>query len=289
MKRTSSRPALTAIVIAATAASIGAVPGRARAQATSDDDRKARELFRMGDNHYIAGRYEKAAVMFEEAFQLSGRIELRIALANAYERMGSYDQAIDQLREYLKSPKAKNVNAVRDRLQRLESSLRARDEERDRLRRLELAEQQRARQQRLRQQRQEQGPRGAEVAGSTSDEVTVRRGPSRLPGYLFLAGGAVGVGSAVAFAILARRAHQDAEDLCVEGKLCPSSAERALDREERWALAADISAVVGIGSAAAGAFLWWRARGESRETESSLRLQGGLLPGGGGVGIAGAF
>jgi tetratricopeptide (TPR) repeat protein len=290
MKSSSSRRVLAAIFVVATAVGIGAVPGRARAQANAEDDQKARELFRLGESHYIAGRYEKAAVLFEEAYRMSRRLELLIAMANTYERMGEYGQAIEHLREYLKSPKAKNVSAVRDRLQRLEASLRQRDEERARLKQLEIDAQERDRERR-RQQQQGQEPRSRtlEVEGSAGGEVEVSRRPSRLPAYLFLAGGAVGIGGAVGFGIAARRAHEDAEDLCADGQLCPTSADRAIDRETRWAILADVSAVVGVGSAAVGVFLLWRGRGESRETRQAVRLQGTVLPGGGAIGLAGDF
>jgi tetratricopeptide (TPR) repeat protein len=290
MKTTASKRVLAAIMVVATALGTGAGAGPAIAQRSAEDDQKARELFRMGESHYIAGRYEKAVVLYEEAYRLSGRLELLLALANTCERMGDYGKAIDHLRQYLKSPKAKKVDAVRDRLQRLETSLRQREEERQRLIRLERAERERERARR-RQRALAQAPRSSnapDAAVSTSAQVEVRQGRSRLPFYLVLGGGAT-VGGAVVFGVLARRAHQDAEDRCADDLICPTSAQRALDREKRWAIAADVSAVVGVSSAAVGAFLWWRGRADSRESRRALRLQGTLLPGGGGIGVAGEF
>jgi tetratricopeptide (TPR) repeat protein len=291
MKSSASKRILAAIVVVATALGTGVGADRASAQPSAADDEKARDLFRMGESHYIAGRYEKAAVLYEEAYRLSGRLELLLALANTCERMGDYGKAIEHLRQYLKSPKARKVDAVRDRLQRLETSLRQREEERQRLIRLERAERERERERRLQRQQAQQPPASSapDAAGSTSAQVEVRSRPSRLPAYLFLAGGGAAIGGAVAFGILARRAHQDAEDLCADDLICPTSANRAIDREKRWAIAADVSAVVGVSSAAVGAFLWWRHRGESGESRSAVRLQGTLLPGGGGIGVAGDF
>jgi tetratricopeptide (TPR) repeat protein len=290
MKSSSSRRALAAIVVVTTAFGTGVSPRRARAQPSAEDDQKARELFRMGESHYIAGRYEKAAVLYEEAYRLSGRLELLIAMANTYERMGEYAQAIDHLRQYLKSPKAKNVGAVRDRLQRLETSQRDREAERERLRRLELQEQERAKERRQRQQTDDQRARALTSDGRSGAQVTARKGPSRLPAYLFLAGGAVGVGGAVGFGIAARRAHQDGADLCADNQLCPTSARRAIDREKRWSILADVSAVVGASSAAVGLVLWWTRRGvDTRENRHALRLDGTLLPGGGTVGVTADF
>ena len=53
---------------------------------SSDDDEKARLLFKEGDGHYAAGRYEKAIELFEQAYELSKRPDLLFNLANAYER-----------------------------------------------------------------------------------------------------------------------------------------------------------------------------------------------------------
>jgi len=289
MTSSSSKRILAAIAVVVTAMGTGVAPRRARADPpTAEEDQKARELFRLGESHYIAGRYEKAAVLYEEAYRMSGRLELLLVLANTYERMGDYGQAIDRLRLYLKSPRARNVTSLRDRLQRLETAQRDRDEERDRLRRLELAEQERAKQRRRQDASEEQRRRAPRVEGSANG-AAARRGPSRLPAYLLLAGGAVGIGGAVGFGIAARRAHTDAEDLCSDDLLCPARARKAIDREKRWAIVSDVSAAVGIASAAVGAFVWWKRGGSQHETQHGLQVQGTLLPGGGGIGVAGDF
>ncbi len=261
---------LAAIVLAA---------GPARAQQDPGDDQKARELFRLGEGHYAAGRYEKAAVLYDEAYRLSGRAELLLAMVNTYERMGDYPQAIERLKEYLDHPKAKNVASLRDRLRRLERAQRDRDQERQRVTDLEKSDQERARElRRLRLQR--------EARAGEEEEAGPAR-PSRTPAYLFLAGGAVGLAGAVGFGLAAGQAGQDAELECGEGGLCRGSANDALDRELTYSILADVSAVVGIGSAAVGAYLWWKTRGETGETRSALRIGPTVLPGGLGVGLAG--
>jgi len=268
-----------AVAALAVLAAILLAAGPVRAQQDRDDDQKARELFRLGEGHYAAGRYEKAAVLYDEAYRLSGRAELLLAMVNTYERMGDYPQAIERLREYLEHPRAKNVASLRDRLARLEKAQRERDDERQRVQNLERTDKERGRElRRLRQQRearddeeQEQGPAP----------------PSRKPAYLFLAGGAVGLLGAVGFGLLASDAGQDAELACDDGGLCRGSAQDALDRELTFSVLADVSAVVGIGSAAFGAYLWWKTRGETGETRSALRIGPTVLPGGVGVSLAG--
>lgn len=273
--------------VAALALLAAAPAGRARADQPgaprsegADDDQKARELFRLAESHYAAGRYEKAVVLYDEAYQLSGRAELLLAMVNAYERMGDYKQAIARLRDYLEHPRARNATSLRDRLRRLEAAERDREAENERLRRLELAEQERARElRRLREERARTRP--AEVEARSS-------GPSNRTAYLLLGTGAAGLGGAVAFGIVSRRAGQDAQDSCAEdGGLCRGSAEDALDREKRFALFADISAGVGIASAAVGVYMLLRNQGARREARSALRIEPALVPGGLGVGLAG--
>lgn len=285
MNLTSSR-GLSAV--AALALLAAAPAGRARADQPgaprsegADDDEKARELFRLAESHYAAGRYEKAVVLYDEAYQLSGRAELLLAMVNAHERIGDYPKAIARLRDYLKHPRARNATSLRDRLRRLEAAERDREAENDRLRKLELADQERARELRRLREDRERTEATAEVeAGPT--------GPSNRTAYLLLGGGAVGLGGAVTFGIISRRAGQDAQDRCAEeGGLCRGSAQNALDREKRFALFADISAAVGIGSAAVGVYLLLRNQGAPREARSALRIEPALVPGGLGVGLAG--
>jgi tetratricopeptide (TPR) repeat protein len=268
-----------AVAALAVLAAIVLAAGPVRAQQDRDDDQKARELFRLGEGHYAAGRYEKAAVLYDEAYRLSGRAELLLAMVNTYERMGDYPQAIERLREYLDHPRAKNVASLRDRLERLERAQRDRDEERRRVQDLEKSDKERARElRRLRQQRQ----------GGGGEEQERRDGrPSRMAAYLFLGGGAVGVLGAVGFGLAANGAGQDAEQQCGEGGLCRGAAGDALDRELTFSILADVSAVAGIGSAAFGAYLLWKRRGATAETRSALRIGPAVLPGGVGVSLAG--
>jgi tetratricopeptide (TPR) repeat protein len=269
-----------AVAAVAAAALMAATPVRtARAdEPTVEDDEKARELFRLAETHYAAGRYEKAAVLYDEAYRLSARAELLLALVNTYERMGEYKQAIARLREYIKHPRARNVATLRDRLRRLEEGEHERDAERDRVRRLEIAEQQRAKE--VREQRQPPSQPIQRV------EVTTVDRPSRVPAYLLLAGGVLGAGGAVTFGLLSRRASDSADELCTGDGLCQARAQRYLDRESRYAVLSDVSAAVAVASTTVGVILLWRSRDRGDE-RSALRIGPTPLPGGVGVVLGG--
>ena len=91
-----------------------------------DDDEEelenARELYELGNAHYAAGRYEKAAAAFQKGYDISELPGFLYNLANAYERMGEYAEAAARLELYLESPKAKDVVSVKERVRRLQAA-----------------------------------------------------------------------------------------------------------------------------------------------------------------------
>src|SRR5690606_34026814 len=66
-------------------------------------DARALQFYEQGDEAYAAGRYQEAADAFAQAYQLSPRPLLLYNLANAYERLERYTDAIQMLRAYLDS------------------------------------------------------------------------------------------------------------------------------------------------------------------------------------------
>jgi tetratricopeptide (TPR) repeat protein len=245
-----------------------------------EDDRRARELFLRGEDHYAAGRYEKAAGLYEEAYELSRRPELLFNIANCFERLGDYDKAAAYLRRYLRSPRARDVVSVRERIKRLE---------------LAHEERQREIERRLDEERKR---RDATEGGRLSDREPEGGGggqrDSSAPkaAYILLAGGGAGLVGAVIFGVAAVGAGRDADNLCGEGGLCPTTAESALEREKRFALLADVSAGVGLVAAGAGAYLLFREardRDRSAARGDDARVVPIAVPGGAGIGVAGQF
>jgi tetratricopeptide (TPR) repeat protein len=70
------------------------------ASAGEDDDARARELYQNGAVLYDEGRYEEAVLAFEEAYRLSARPALLFNIANALERAGHWQEALDVLARY---------------------------------------------------------------------------------------------------------------------------------------------------------------------------------------------
>ena len=61
---------------------------------------QAKDLFMSGRTLYEEGRYEEAIQDWQESHRLSGEPVLLYNIANAYERLGDYDNAIRTLKQY---------------------------------------------------------------------------------------------------------------------------------------------------------------------------------------------
>jgi tetratricopeptide (TPR) repeat protein len=265
-----ARPKTALRIIAVVGALIGAAPS-ALAQ-SSDDDRKARELYLVGDNHYAAGRYEQALLKFEQAYMLSKRPQLLYNIANAYERMGDYEKAADYLRRYLESPEAEDVSSVRERIRRLEMNADAQGREP--------------------QPERVASPAAVSAAATAprtrADDPGARRWLRR-PAYMLIAGGGAALATAFVFGLGARSAAADAKELCDTNGLCPESASDEVRRERTFALVSDITAVLGLASASVGVYLLVRDHRASEKARAGLRVEPRLYDRAAGIGLAGDF
>lgn len=213
-----------------------AAPRHARAQESEAAVAAAKELFAAGDAAYASGDYELAVDKFEQAYRLSARPLLLFNIANARERQGDYARAAEALRRYLPDAPDKERDAVAERARRLEERAAAAAATRS-----ELAE--------LR-------ARTCPVCEQPGEERS-----GTLTRNLLWAGGGAAVVTGLALGLVAREAGIDAERSCVDG-LCSVEAEQALDREQNFALAADVAIGVGLVAVGAGVYLWWKRRGE---------------------------
>jgi tetratricopeptide (TPR) repeat protein len=236
----------------------------AAAQAAEDAAlEEARKVFREGNAHYAAGRYDLAAERFLRAYQLSARPELLFNLANTYERKGQYEKAAEYLRLYLASDKVHDLVSVRERLKRLELAI-------------------------VRQREEERESAAEPAAGGGAITAAVapppRDQPSRVP-YAVAGGGVVaGVAVAATFALLADGERREIDSMCTGGSsglICSPEAAAHLDRERRFALASDIGTGVAALSAAGALVYFIATRGkESPATAAPVAF------GDGGFGLA---
>ncbi|HEY8428449.1 MAG TPA: tetratricopeptide repeat protein [Sandaracinaceae bacterium] len=226
------------------------------AHAQPSDDARARQLYLEGDRHYQEGRYEEAVSAFQESYRLSGRPLLLFNLANAYERLGRYGDALDALREYLPHAPPDEQELIRARIASLE-------------------------------QRSAPTPAPDPVTAPPSGDASLLTAGIAVGG----AGLVLSV-SGIVFGALALDARGRAQAACVtlDGTtLCDRSARDALEQDAVFAALADVGIVVGIAAIAAGAVLTFL--GATSTGSESAALLPWIAPraDGGEAGVAVAF
>lgn len=219
--RPAPRAALRALFLLA---ALAAVAPAAHAQDDATEAR-AKELYENGAALYEEGRYEEAILAWEEAYRLSSRPVLLFNIANAYERLGRYDEAIDALSRYRAFAKAEERESLDRRMQNLE---RRRDEARAAAAATQVAQ-----------------PTQPTPTPTTPAPAAKSGGPSPLP-FVIMGAGVAGVGVGAVFGARSLSAGAEAEALCVgEALLCSSEAGPYLDSAKRSALIADVSLITG--------------------------------------------
>ena len=99
--------------------------------------REAKRLYNQGRLAYREGNYEEAILKWQESYRISGHPLIYTSIANAYERLGKYPQALAALSKYRKAaPRREHktldarLESLRDRVEREEREEKKRREER---------------------------------------------------------------------------------------------------------------------------------------------------------------
>jgi len=200
-------------------------------------DHRALQLYQEGEAAYTEGRYEAAVRAFTAAHRLSPRPLLLYNLANAYERLGRYAEAVDALAEYLPDAPADERTVVQTRLDNLRARLPGAAP-------AEPASQEPA---------AVANPEPVEDAGGSSGLL--------VPGVALGAGGLALVGAGIAFGLLALDARASIEEgsgcgSAADGRLlCMAGSQSTFADAELYALLADIGMIGGGAVAAVGLVL----------------------------------
>jgi hypothetical protein len=244
----------------------------------TEADSEARRLFKEGDKLYAEGDYEGAVRAFEKSYELSQQPALQYNLANAYERLGRYDDGVKALQAYEPHAAGDEREVVRRRIKKLQ----------------ERAEQQRKEAPAATPPSNSDTPAAPAISeapagpGPAEDKATSSGPP--VAGYVLLGVGAVGIGVGSFLGLKALSSKSDAEKLCpnVAGKrTCPATADETLSSNTRNAVLADIGFGVGIAALAVGGYLLFSG-GKAKET-TAMQLQPSAGPRGGGFSLIGTF
>ena len=246
----------------------------------SASDVEARRLFKEGDKLYSEGDYEGAVKSFEKAFELSKQPALKYNLANAYERLARYEEALAALKEYEPHAAADERDVVKRRIGKLQ----------------ERADQQKADKEKAaatgaapaepgQAEPDAPSPEPAPADASVSTDK-----PTPILGYVLVGVGAVGIGVGAFFGVQALGSKSDAEKACPEAggaRRCPSSAADTLSSNSRNALIADIGIGVGLVAAAVGTYFIIKSPSSKDSASAGVRAAAG--PQGGSLSLVGTF
>lgn len=204
---------LTAVLAACLAGSVALAPlPVAAAQPSSDDNERAKTLYREGEKAYRVGKFAEAVEKFEAAYELSGLPIILYNIGLAYTRRYDVTSDIADLRqakvvlqnfyiETQKDPELGDPDEVESQLKELDEKL-AKAQEDERARR----EAERKRQEELAKQQGKDGPKGP-VGADPGKKL-------RLGGIIAMAaGGGFLIGGGVATVVLGLRGQEFAQEL----------------------------------------------------------------------------
>jgi tetratricopeptide (TPR) repeat protein len=213
---------------------------------------KAEVQFFQGLAHYRAGRFEQAAVAFQEAYVLTKHRDLLFNVARSRERLGDKPGAIQWYQAYLATQPADETAVIHH----------------------------------IRQLGGEPGAPPAQTPAHTDTPVVekpsvVEEGPGPWP---WVAAG-TSLAALAAGTVLGLQALDEAST--ARSADTRSVATKHKDAAESKALVADVAFGVSALAAAAAVYLWWQA---DAEATSEPHVEVGVVPGVGvGIGWGGAF
>lgn len=206
-----------------------------------DPEARAKELYQNGAILYEEGRYEDAVVAWDEAYHLSQRPALLYNIANAQERLGLWQEALDTLNRYRAYAGAGQRDVLDRRITNLERRLQdSGGETSNTIVEAEPIEPMVG-----------AAPTGRPITGGGA-------GPRIVP-LVLMGGGAAFLATGGVFALSAGSARRSAADSCAADALgstwCLDTASSDLTRDRRSSLLADVSFVLGTAGLATGGAL----------------------------------
>lgn len=244
-------------------------------------DEQARTLFQEGRDNFNDGRFEEAVLNWEKAYALSERPLILFNLAEAYERVGEFDAALNALEAYRPHAEKSEEAQVDARI----DSLRTRAS-------IETKEKQAAEAEKKAKEAQLEAERlRAEELARKAQELEQQVGqkkPSIVGPVVVLGVGVAGLGVASVTGLGASSARRQLDDpaICAESGLCKAEAQDLVKRQSTQALITDVALIGGVAATAVGTVWLIRQLGAKKKAKTAWATP---TPQGIQVGVAGAF
>ncbi|MCB9677811.1 MAG: hypothetical protein H6737_22095 [Alphaproteobacteria bacterium] len=221
-----------------------------------EGDARAKELYQNGADLYNEGRYQEAVLAWEEAYRLSDRPKILFNIANAYERMGDIQKALDQLFRYKVYAKADERDQIERRIRMLEAKLDETPEPQPKP--------------------DPVVPDPTPVPKPDKPPKTKSGGGAPVAAIALMGGGVVALGAGGTLGLMSSSAKKTALASCVESGeslYCSSDAETALKRHRTTAVLADVGFAVGTLAAGTGVVLLATSGGKANLTVGLNRVE----------------
>lgn len=248
------------------------------AQADENDD-KAREMFTAGREMFNDGRFEEAIESWEGAWALSERPLIQFNLAEAYERVGRFEDALASLELYQPHAEASEKDQIVTRI----GALRTRVE-------IEQSKESAAEAERLAREAQLEAERLKAQELQKQVAAQGKKGNSPIAPLVVTGLGVAMVGTGIAIGTTASSARRKLEDpeLCTEALICKGDAESIAASQRSSALIADVTTIAGVAVTAAGT-VWLLRQLKKPKPGTTVSFWAQPTTDGTTLGVAGAF
>lgn len=226
----------------------------------SDED-EAKQIYNRALRHYDAGRYQDAASDFLQAYELSKHPALLFNVANAYERLADYENAIVYLEAYLETPNPLKRVSVIQRIQGLKARNLEQQEAKNKLVEIEQAK---AAQTEIQQSKVQI------VSSEPPNQIATK---NRVLSYSLIAAGTALLAGGIVSGIVSSNASSSAEDMCSLSGFCPNSVSGDIDRAKNYGIIADLAVGSGIVVLGVGAFFYLTGTVKDENQESMTQFQ----------------
>ncbi len=243
---------------------------------TKKQRREAKRLFNQAHLAYRRGDYEEAILKWEQSYELSKEPLIFESIANAFERLGDPERALENLSKWRKTAPRREHKSLDSRIENLESRIARLVQERQ-LKQAEEAERERVEAERLARERETQQQQDDEAERAAAGPSTME-----ILGWSLVGGGGAAVVAGVVTDIVAATTRPSEDDACsAQGDLllCRDAMRDDIESSNQLAIVGDILWIAGAAIATGGVVVLLTAvEPDTTGTEQAPELDAHLVP-----------